>query len=87
MDFGDYRILIERGKYVFVAVVYSGRESAAIHRKVRSVIDRVETEFADALVNWDGDMEEVMGARDLVRDTLLGASNHNHAAKTAAESR
>ena len=86
MDFGDYRILIERGTYVFLAVVYSGRESAAIHRKVRSVIDRVETEFGTTLATWDGDMEQVMGARDLIRDTLLGSSNHNHAAKPVPDS-
>lgn len=85
LDFGDYRILIERGKYVFLAIVYSGKESTAIHKKVRAVIDRIESEFGAALENWDGDMEEVVGARDLIRDTLLGSSNHNHAAKIAPE--
>ncbi len=86
LDFGDYRILIERGKYVFLAVVYSGKESLALHRKIRAVISRVETEFGTALEAWDGDMERVMGARDLVRDTLLGSANHNHAAKPTLES-
>ena len=86
MDFGDYRILIERGRYVFLAVVYSGKESLALRKKVRSVIERVEGQFGAALESWDGDMERVMGARDLVRDTLLGSANHNHAARASAES-
>ncbi len=81
LDFGDYRILIERGKYVFLAIVYSGRESIAIHKKVRTVIARIEKEYGAALENWDGDMEEVVGARDLIRDTLLGAGNHNLTSK------
>ncbi len=85
MDFGDYRILIERGKYVFLAIVYSGRESIAIHRKVRAVIAKIEHDFGPALENWDGDMEQVMGARDVIRDTLLGTGGHNLAAKTVAE--
>lgn len=85
MDFGDYRILIERGKYVFLAIVYSGRESVSIHKRVRAVIAKIEHDFGPALENWDGDMEQVMGARDVIRDTLLGAGNHNHGPKTSAE--
>ena len=78
LDFGEYRILIERGKFVYLAVVYSGEESAQIRKKVRTVIDRIEDQFGPVLEKWDGDMEEVVGARDLIRDTLLGAANHNH---------
>ncbi len=85
MDFGDYRILIERGKYVFLAIVYSGRESLAIRKKVRAVLQKIETQFGDALEKWDGDMEQVVGARDLIRDSLLGSGNHNHLAKAAPE--
>ncbi len=85
MDFGDYRILIERGKYVFLAIVYSGRESIAIHKKVRAVIAKIEHDFGPALESWDGDMEQVMGARDVIRDTLLGTGGHNLGAKTAAD--
>ena len=86
LDFGDYRILIERGKYVFLAVVYAGKESLTLRKKVRAVIERVETEFGATLEAWDGDMERVVGARDLVRDTLLGSGNHNHAPRLAPES-
>ncbi len=89
LDFGEYRILIERGKYVYLAVVYAGEESPAIRKKVRAVIDRIEDQFGAALEKWDGDMEEVVGARDLIRDTLLGSAghphNHNHGAKPPVE--
>jgi len=78
LDFGEYRILIERGKYVYLAVVYSGEESPQIRKKVRTVIERIEDQFGRVLEKWDGDMEEVIGARDLIRDTLLGSANHNH---------
>jgi len=78
LDFGDYRILIERGRYVYLAVVYSGEESPAIRKKVRTVIALVEKQFGSVLERWDGDMEEVMGARDLIRETLLGTNGHNH---------
>ncbi len=77
LDFGDYRILIERGTYVYLALVYAGRESAALHRKVQAVIERIETEYASILETWEGDMEQFVGARDLLRHELLGANTRD----------
>ncbi len=78
LDFGEYRILIERGTYVYLAVVYSGRESVALRKKVHGVIDLVEKQYGKVLAKWDGDMEEVLGASDLIRDSLLGTGTHAH---------
>lgn len=78
MDFGDYRILIERGKFVYLAVVYSGDESPAVRKKVRGVIEQIEGEYGRVLEKWDGDMESVVGAQDVMRARLLGSGNHNH---------
>jgi uncharacterized repeat protein (TIGR01451 family) len=87
LDFGDYRILIERGAYVYLAVVYSGLGSARLQKKVHAVIDQIEEQFGAVLEKWDGDMEQVVGAGDVLRDTLLGSSNHNRvAASTPHES-
>jgi len=76
MDFGDYRILIERGRLAYLAVVYSGRNSAAVSKRVRAVLDRIETAYAAVLETWDGDMEQVVGARDMIRDYLLKSNGH-----------
>ncbi len=76
LDFGEYRILIERGAFVYLAVVYSGNESVALRKKVRGVIDLIEKEYGKILAKWDGDMEEVVGAQELIRSTLLGTGNH-----------
>ncbi len=84
LDFGEYRILIERGKYVYLAVVYAGEESPGIRKKVRIVIDRIEEAFGPDLESWDGDMERVVGARDMLA-TLLGTANHNHSPKPSTE--
>ena len=85
LDFGDYRILIERGTYVFLAVVYSGKESLALRKKVRGVIGRIEDEFGKVLEKWDGDMAQMIGARDVIRTELLGTANHNHGMKASSE--
>ena len=79
MDFGDYRILIERGRLAYLAVVYAGRNSAAVGKRVRTVLDRIETTYASVLETWDGDMERVIGARDIIRDYLLKSNGHARA--------
>jgi uncharacterized repeat protein (TIGR01451 family) len=71
LDFGDYRILIERGKTVYLAIVYSGHESPAVRRKVRTVLGRIEAAYADVLADWNGDMDKMIGARDILRENLL----------------
>ncbi len=77
MDFGDYRILIERGKLAYLAVVYSGRNTTGVRKRVRAVLDRIESTYASVLDNWDGDMEQVVGTRDIIRDYLLKSNAHS----------
>jgi predicted regulator of Ras-like GTPase activity (Roadblock/LC7/MglB family) len=70
-NFGDYRILIERGKNVYLAVVYSGTGSAAVRKMVRSVLDRIEAAHGPVLAAWDGDKDKVAGVREVIREHLL----------------
>jgi len=74
LDFGDYRIMIERGRNLYLAVVYSGKGASSIRKRVRSVLDHVETAYGSVLEKWDGDMDKVVGARDLIREYLLKGS-------------
>lgn len=85
LDFGEYRILIERGKFVYLAVVYSGEESSALRKKVRNVIQLIETQFRTVLEKWDGDMDEVVGTGDLIKGSLLGNGNQKHTPQTVPE--
>ncbi len=71
LEFGDYHILIERGKTVYLAVVYQGRDSGLIRKKVRTVLDRIESAYGPVLETWDGDMHPVEGTRDLLREGFL----------------
>ncbi len=71
MEFGDYQILIERGKQVYLAVVYRGRDSSMVRKKVRSVLNSVEDAYGGVLETWDGSMDTVVGTRDIIRDRLL----------------
>ncbi len=68
LEFGDYRVLIERGKHIFLAVVLSTTTGEAeVRRKVRRVIDDVEAKFGAELEDFSGEMDPILGIRDLVK--------------------
>jgi uncharacterized repeat protein (TIGR01451 family) len=77
LDFGDYRIMIERGRNLYLAVVYAGKGASIIRKKVRWVLDQIEAAYGSVLDKWDGDMDKVAGARDLIREYLLKASRRS----------
>lgn len=71
LEFGDYHILIERGKVVYLAVVYRGRDSGLIRKRVRTVLDRVESAYGKVFDSWDGDVAQVSGTWDLLREGFV----------------
>ncbi len=71
LEFGDYHVLIERGKLVYLAVVYQGRDSGLIRKRVRTVLDRVESAYGEVFEGWDGDVAQVEGTGDLLRQGFV----------------
>jgi len=71
MRFGDYLVLIERGQFVYLAVVTSGGRPLGIARKLRSALLELEAADGDVFKSWNGEMDRVAGARDLIRSRLL----------------
>ena len=53
---GDNQVIIEHGKYIFMAVVYRGRGANALHRLIKRNIYLIENKFNNELEYWDGDM-------------------------------
>jgi hypothetical protein len=66
VEFGSYRVLIERGDYVYLAAAYSGKDSPEVRRRLRRTIAEVETTFGMNLADFDGTIEPVLGVRDIV---------------------
>jgi len=66
LDFGDYRILIERGKYVYLAIAVSGHESPSLRKEMREIIEEVEEKYDLDLADFDGFMEPLLGVRDIL---------------------
>jgi len=61
ISFGSRRILIEKGRHHFVAVVYRGGETAQLRTRVRAVSQEIDERFGDTLAHWQGVLEQVRG--------------------------
>lgn len=59
LSFGTRRILIERGRHHFVAVVYRGGETDELRTRVRKVSQEIDEKFGDILAHWNGVLEGV----------------------------
>ncbi|MFO8109463.1 MAG: hypothetical protein R6U17_02930 [Thermoplasmata archaeon] len=61
LEFGNKKILVEKGKYTFIAVVYRGRVVSSVEQKMQLVLKKIEEDYEDDLRNWLGDIDSVEG--------------------------
>lgn len=61
LEFGDKKILVEKGRYTFIALVYQGRVVRPIEQKMQSVLKKIETDYEEDLKNWYGHVDSVSG--------------------------
>jgi len=69
MEFGSYKILIERGRYVYLAVA-SSKDMGDKSAKLRSIVEEIERKYGAVLGNFRGRMEEITGIRDIVQQLV-----------------
>jgi len=60
-DYGDNRVIIERGKHLMVAVTIFGQEPPTLRDEVRDVVRQVEGSYAGVIERWDGDKGKLKG--------------------------
>jgi len=63
-DYGDNRIIIERGRYVTIAVTIFGTEPADLRDEVKEVVRQVEGSYAGVVERWDGDKGKLRGIQE-----------------------
>lgn len=66
IDHGELKILLERGEHCFLVLVTTGREDDLLRGEMKDVLARFEERNAARLENWNGDPEELVGAREAV---------------------
>src|SRR3989442_1134101 len=66
LAFGERRIMIEKGRHHFIAVVHRGSESAELRERVRKVSEEIDAKFGDTLARWKWLMEHVQRIANLL---------------------
>jgi len=66
LEFGDYKILIERGPNLYLAVA-SSSDVDQLATRARHAVDEIEQKFGSELAQFSGKMEPILGIRDLVK--------------------
>src|SRR5438876_11670898 len=73
LEFGDYRLLSERGERVFLAVVFVGADNAHLRRWARRSLDEIAEEFAPTMAAGGGNLEDIVGLRSPLERHLVQA--------------
>ena len=64
LDFGEKKILVERGESFYLAVVLHSHRAGNVPQRMQAVIADIHQEYGLALKEWDGDLEKVRGIKD-----------------------
>ncbi len=64
LDFGEKKILVERGDSFYLAVVLHSQRAGNVPQRMQAVIEDIHREYGQALLGWDGDLEKVRGVKD-----------------------
>ncbi len=72
MNMGEYSIDIEKGQFIYLAVVHRGKANKALTARMVKAIGDLEAEFQPVLKDWGGNMEQVKGIKDRLRTLLRG---------------
>jgi len=71
MEYGDNKIMLEKGKYTILAAVINGAEPGGFRDEMKSVVRNIESEFSSVLPDWNGVTARMAGAKRFM--TQLGA--------------
>ncbi len=71
MKIGDNKnILIERGKYVYLAVIFSGRGANKLRSRIKNTLNSIETQYELPFKTWVGDMDKIAGVENLLQPLI-----------------
>jgi len=70
IEYGDLRIIMERGEKAFLAVVIDGYDNSRLRRLMIQLLTVFEERYADVLKDWDGNIYKFKGTDAMVEDVL-----------------
>jgi hypothetical protein len=71
LEFQNNNIILERGEFVYLAVVFTGRLGRKLKNDLKELRMEIETKYADVLTKWDGDLDPLEGIDDVIKKYML----------------
>jgi len=59
--------LIELGDHLYLAVIYGGTADMKMQNMLERTVDIIEERFWDQCKDWSGDMDEWIGAKEIIQ--------------------
>jgi len=72
LRYGKTRIIVEAGKYVYLALVLSGQQPEDMRAKMRKIVSDIEDKYRSVLEGWNGDASKLWGAKKMVEPLISG---------------
>ncbi len=69
MELGDKKVMIEHGKYTYLAAVFKGGTWRLV-TKLQTTLADLEVKYKDVLEDWDGNMESLEGIDTFLDDIV-----------------
>lgn len=71
LEFGESKIIIERGSYVYLASVLMGEEPKLLPLYMAEVINEIERRYGEKLEKWTGLLSELEGIDEIVAKLIF----------------
>lgn len=71
MPYGDWKVIIEYGVYVFMAVLISGREPPNLRGIMRRTLEEINTRYERILASWDGSTEQLTDIKQVLEMMII----------------
>jgi uncharacterized repeat protein (TIGR01451 family) len=72
----EKNILVDRGKYTFLATVISGKSGKKLYSMSRRTLQSLENKYGENLRNWKGDRITIAGS-NIILEGMLPSENKN----------
>ncbi|MFO7618843.1 MAG: hypothetical protein R6W91_04220 [Thermoplasmata archaeon] len=71
MEFGGKKLLIEKGKFVFLAITISGEESKYLPFFMAELVGDIENRYGATLEDWNGEMKPLAGIGEMIQKIIF----------------
>jgi len=71
MEFGDRKILIEKGNWVYAALIYSGLPPKSVFKNLTYFVRDIEGGYGSSIEHWDGTLKSLPGIQNISKQMIL----------------